>query len=108
MARTRLQFVFEVDWTDVGDPVADWPQVADYPSVDVTDLLISAHVGVGARSVDDFTLSDMAISNPVSGRVQVVNVDGEFTVGVAGRPDHYDPALTSSSFVSYPCERVDG
>ena len=96
MARTRLQFVFEVDWTDVGDPVADWPQVADYPSVDVTDLLISVRMSVSVPArVDDFTLSDMAISNPVSGRVQVVNVDGEFTVGVAGRPDHYDPALTS-------------
>ena len=42
-----------------------------------------------------FTLTDLAMSAPVTGRVQVNNSDSEFIVGVAGRPDHYDAALTS-------------
>ena len=78
---------FEVDWGDVGDPEADWPEADTLPPVDVTGYLDSSWVEAGGARLGRSTNPSTRADGRVGGRIRLEN-RGEWTTGRGGTWDN--------------------
>ena len=92
-APVRVALTVEIDWADVGDSAAEWPQAEGLPPPDVGPWIASQRIGAGARPSADLGVPSVNAAGRVSGTVELSNADGRWTVGAHGAD--YDAALAA-------------